>query len=162
MQEGLSIRRATRADRAVVLNFHRALYVAFRDEIADPKVIPLFAYRDIEGALRDDVDALLYGDDTVVLIAERDGVAVGYISGHMEHDPRRVLTHKGVVEDWYVVQSERRQGTGMLLLDTLLEGFKEAGCDVAESATWGFNEGARAAHERAGFHEIEVRYRRRL
>ena len=50
----------------------------------------------------------------------------------------------------------------MLLLNRLLTIFKTAGCEVAESATWGFNKGARAAHAKAGFTELEIRFRKRL
>ncbi len=162
MAEGVTIRHATRADRAAVLRFHRALYITFRDEIADPAQVPLFAYRDLEGALRDDVDALLQGKDTVVLLAELKGEPLGYISGHSEHDPRRVLSHRGVVEDWYIVPEARAHGTGMLLMNRLLSHFKSLGCEMAESATWGFNHGARAAHAKAGFAELEIRFRKRL
>ncbi len=162
MGESLTIRHATRADRGVVLRFHRALYITFRDEIADPSQVPLFAYRDIEGALRDDVDALLQGNATLVLLAEQGGEPIGYISGHTEHDPRRVLSHRGVIEDWYVVPEARAKGFGMQLMTRLLALFKNAGCEVAESATWGFNTGARAAHAKAGFVELEIRFRMRL
>lgn len=146
----------------MVMRFHRALYITFRDEIATPEQIPLFAYRDMEGALRDDVDALLNGRDTVVLLAERDGEPIGYVSGHTENDPRRVLSRRGVVEDWYVIPEARAGGVGQLLLNRLLELFKQWGVEVAESATWAFNTGARKAHARAGFMELEVRFRKRL
>lgn len=162
MVDGVTIRQATRADRGVVLRFHRALYISFRDEIADPSLVPLFAYRDTEGALRDDVDALLQGRDTIVLLAEKKGEPIGYISGHEEHDARRVLSHRAVVEDWYIVPEARASGVGMRLMQRLLEHFKDAGCEVVESATWGFNHGARAAHAKAGFTELEIRFRRRL
>jgi len=160
--QAVVIRAAARADYAVVLRFHRDLYIKHRDELARPDVIPLLAYRDLEGTLRDDVEGLLSGRDTRVLLAEREGHAVGYVTGHVEVDPRRVLTRKGVVEDWFVAKDERGKGTGRLLLDTLLEGFRRDGCQVAESGTWAFNEGARKAHARAGFAEIEVKFRKRL
>ena len=160
--DGLAIRRATRADRAVVLGFHRELYIRFRDQIARPEDLPLFAYRDLDGTLRDDVDGLLTGRDSLVLLAEQSGIPVGYITGHVEVDARRVLARKGVVEDWYVVPEGRGMGAGKLLLDTLVEAFRAAGCDVVESGTWAFNEGARRAHAKAGFTEIEVKLRRRL
>jgi GNAT superfamily N-acetyltransferase len=158
----VAIRNATRADYAVVLRFHRELYIRHRDELARPDVVPLLAYKDIEGTLRDDVDGLLTGRDTRVLLAERDGRAVGYVTGHVEVDPRRVLTRKGVVEDWFVLRDERGQGTGRLLLDTLVEGFRRDGCQVAESGTWAFNDDARQAHQKAGFIEVEVKFRKRL
>jgi L-amino acid N-acyltransferase YncA len=67
-----------------------------------------------------------------------------------------------VVEDWFVAKSERGQGTGKLLLDALIEGFRRDGCQVVESGTWAFNEGARKAHAKAGFVEIEVKFRKRI
>ncbi|HEY6880528.1 MAG TPA: GNAT family N-acetyltransferase [Polyangiales bacterium] len=162
MEQPVTIRAARRADYDVVLRFHRELYIKHRDELARPDVTPLLAYRDLEGTLRDDVEGLLTGRDTRVLLAEQDGHAVGYITGHVEVDPRRVLTRKGVVEDWYVARDARGRGIGKLLMDTLVEGFRRDGCQVVESGTWAFNEGARLAHLKAGFLEIEVKFRRRL
>jgi GNAT superfamily N-acetyltransferase len=158
----VTIRPARRADHDVVLRFHRELYIRHRDELARPDLVPLLAYRDLDGTLRDDVEGLLTGRDSRVLLAERDGHAVGYVTGHIEVDPRRVLTRKGVVEDWFVARSERGLGTGKLLLDTLIEGFRRDGCQLVESGTWAFNEGARRAHAKAGFLEIEVKFRKRL
>lgn len=156
------IRQATRADRALVLRFHRELYKRYRDEITRPEVLPLFAYRDLDATLSDDVDGLLHSREAVVLLAERGGQAIGYVSGHMEIDPRRVLTRKGVVEDWYVLPNARSHGTGKLLIQSLIDRFRQSGCDVVESGTWAFNEGARKAHAKLGFTEIEVKFRKRL
>jgi L-amino acid N-acyltransferase YncA len=160
--QGVSIRNATRADHATVLRFHRDLYIRHRDDLARPDVVPLLAYRDIEGTLRDDVEGLLSGQGARVLLAEREGKTVGYITGHMENDPRRVLSRRGVVEDWFVMKSERGRGTGRALMDALIESFRVDGCSVVESGTWAFNEHARRAHAKAGFIEIEVKFRRRI
>lgn len=162
MSQDIVIRAATRADHARVLRFHRELYIGHRDELARPDIVPLLAYRDIEGTLRDDVSGLLEGRDTRVLLAERGGQVVGYVTGHVEVDTRRVLQRKGVVEDWFVVRAERGHGVGRLLLDTLVESFRLDGCELVESGTWAFNEGARKAHAAAGFIEIEVKFRKRL
>jgi GNAT superfamily N-acetyltransferase len=162
VKDAVVIRQATKADRAVVLRFHRELYVRHRDEITLPEVLPLFAYKDLEGTLSDDVEGLLRTQDATVLLAERNGTPLAYVSGHVENDPRRVLPKKGVIEDWYVLPSERGKGVGKLLLETLIERFRGAGCHVVESGTWAFNEGARKAHQALGFHEIEVKFRKRL
>lgn len=162
MNPPVSIRTATRADHATVLHFHRELYIRHRDELARPDVVPLLAYRDLEGTLRDDVSGLLSSREARVLIAERAGRPVGYVTGHVEVDERRVLRRKGVVEDWYVLHEERGHGTGRLLLDHLVEHFRADGCQLVESGTWAFNEGARRAHAKAGFLEIEVKFRKRL
>jgi L-amino acid N-acyltransferase YncA len=162
VSDEVTIRSATRSDFATVLRFHRELYIRHRDDLARPDVVPLLAYRDIESTLRDDVEGLLTGHGTRVLLAEREGKTVGYITGHSEVDPRRVLSRRGMVEDWFVMKSERGRGTGKLLMDTLIESFRRDGCEVVESGTWAFNEHARRAHASAGFLEIEVKFRRRL
>jgi GNAT superfamily N-acetyltransferase len=157
------IRRAQRSDRALVLMFHRALYVTHREAILPAKLAPFYAYRDLEAALRDDVDALLRSPRSVVMIAERDGEPVGYATGHTEEDDeRRVLRRKGIVEDWYVDHSARGHGIGARLLEALGTVFRHEGCEVIESTTWPFNDGARRAHEALGFDEVEVKYRKRL
>jgi len=157
------IRRAQRSDLGEVLRFHHALYVEHRDAIMPPERAEFYAYRRFSEALRDDVEALLRSPRAVVLLAEHDDDAVGYITGHHEDDDeRRVLRRKGVVEDWYVAPDARGAGLGVRLLEALAEEFRRGGCEVIESATWPFNHGARRAHEALGFHEIEVKYRRRL
>ena len=162
MPDHVAIRRATRSDRAVVLAFHRELYIKFRDQITAPDVLPLFAYRDLDTTLREDVDGLLSARDAIVVLAELGEQVVGYVSGHVEVDPRRELSRKGVVEDWYVSPDARGRGVGRALLDNLIERFRGADCEVVESGTWAFNEGARKAHAKAGFTEIEVKFRKRL
>lgn len=162
MDPAISIRVAHRADFDVVLRFHRNLYIKHRDELARPDIAELLAYRDLESTLRDDVEGLLTGRDTRVLLAERAGQPIGYVTGHIEVDPRRVLTRKGVIEDWYVARDARGQGTGKLLLETLTEHFRRERCQLVESGTWAFNEGARKAHLKSGFLEIEIKFRKRL
>lgn len=132
-----------------------------RQDLVTPEVHELSAYRDLEGALRDDVEALLRNPAATVLMAERSGEAVGYITGHVETDPRRVLPRRGIVEDWYVEPAARRSGTGRALFEALVDVFRGAGCEVVESMTWAPNEGARSAHRALGFVEIDVRYRMR-
>jgi aminoglycoside 6'-N-acetyltransferase I len=162
VSEEVSLRRATRRDQATVLAFHHALYVEFRDQIAAPDIIPLFAYKNMDATLKDDVEGLLGARSAAVFLAEREGRALGYVSGHIEVDHRRVLCRRGVVEDWYVAAEARGQGVGMRLLNALLDWFRADSCEVAESGTWAFNQNARNAHAKAGFTEIEIKLRRRL
>jgi GNAT superfamily N-acetyltransferase len=158
----LTIRRATRADFPVVMRFHRELYVHYRDRITAPGVLPLFAYKDLDATLREDVEGLLRANDTWVLLAEERGVPVGYITGHLEVDPRRVLSRRGIVEDWLVLDAGRGRGVGRALMAELERLFREQRCTVMESGTWAFNQGAREAHRAAGFTEIEVKMRKPL
>jgi len=156
------IREATRADRDRLVAFHHGLYVDHRNAIMEPSLAPFYAYRDLARALRDDIDAILRNPSAFALVAEIDGRAVGYVTGHVERDDRRVLPRKGVVEDWYVEAEHRGAGIGRMLLEALAAAFVEEGCQVLESATWPFNRGARDAHEALGFYAVEIRYRKRL
>ncbi|MBC7173033.1 MAG: GNAT family N-acetyltransferase, partial [Polyangiaceae bacterium] len=106
--------------------------------------------------------AMLSDRDTIVLLAERGGVPIGYATGTISFDERRVLPRKGTLGDWYVDEAARGTGAGRALLVELERRFVEAGCEVMESATWTFNEGARAAHEALGFKEVQVVYRKRI
>jgi GNAT superfamily N-acetyltransferase len=158
----LEIRPASRADRDLMIVFHHALYVDYRKEILEAELEPLYAYQNLGRALREDVDAILASPRAVGFIAEEDGTPIGYITGHVEEDARRVLARKGVVEDWYVEPDARGKGVGKALFDTLVEAFGERGCVVLESTTWAGNTGARAAHQALGFHDIEIKMRREI
>jgi len=156
------VRKAGDSDRDVLISFHQRLYQGHRDEVVAKEDLPLIEYRDYERILRDDLSALLKDRNSHVLMAESDGAAVGYITGRVTVEPRRVLPRRGVIEDWYVVPESRGTGVGALLLRELEERFASAGCEVIESATWSGNVKARRAHDALGFREIRVIYRKRL
>lgn len=158
----VTVRRATTRDRSAVLAFHRALYKTHRDSVLPEGMLPLVGYRDFDAVLRDDVDAMLTDADSAVLLAEDGGRAVGYATGSIETDPRRLVKRRGVLGDWYVDLEARGTGVGKALVDALEAVFREAGCDAMESATWAFNEGARRAHEKLGFREVQIVYRKVL
>lgn len=158
----IRVRRANKKDRATLLQFHHGLYVEHRDKVMPDALQDFYGYKDLNTALAEDIDSILHNRNAVALIAEKSGKPIGYITGHIESDQRRTLPTKGVVEDWFVIPSERGAKAGAKLMDTLTAAFKEAGCDVMESTTWPFNEGARASHTALGFLEVEVKYRRRL
>jgi len=156
------VREADDSDRQVLMSFHQSLYQAHRDEVVAEQDRPLIEYLDYERILRDDLQALLDEPSSHVLLAESQGVAVGYITGRVTVEPRRVLPRRGVVEDWYVVPASRGSGVGASLLRELERRFAAAGCEVMESATWAANQGGRRAHDALGFREIRVLYRKRI
>jgi ribosomal protein S18 acetylase RimI-like enzyme len=162
MAATIQVREAQESDHGVLMGFHRSLYQGHRNQVVSKEDLPLIEYRDYEEILSDDLRALLRDGDSHVLIAESGDTAVGYITGRVTLEPRRVLPCRGVVEDWYVTPEWRGVGLGALLLRELEARFKTAGCDLIESATWSGNEGARRAHDALGFREIRVMYRRRI
>jgi ribosomal protein S18 acetylase RimI-like enzyme len=162
MAPTIQVREAAEADRDVLVAFHRALYRDHRDEVVSKEDLPLIEYRDYDRILRDDLATLLRERSGHVLVAESQGVVVGYITGRITVERRRVLPRRGVVEDWYVVPGSRGSGAGALLLREIEQRFAAAGCEMIESATWSSNEGARRAHDALGFREIRVMYRKRI
>ena len=84
-----------------------------------------------------------------MLLAESEGVALGYITGRIRTEPDRVLPRRGIVEDWFVLPEARGAGVGAKLLHALESRFATAGCEVIESATWAGNTDARRAHAEA-------------
>jgi ribosomal protein S18 acetylase RimI-like enzyme len=162
MDPTIRVREADSSDRDLLMGFHQSLYQQHRDEVVPEHDIPLMEYNDYERILCDDLQALLSDVKSVVLIAEADGVPVGYITGRVTVEPQRVLPRRGVVEDWYVVRQSRGAGVGGLLLREIERRFVASGCQIIESATWSANEGARKAHDALGFHEIRVIYRKLL
>jgi ribosomal protein S18 acetylase RimI-like enzyme len=162
MPPAIHVRDAREADRDTLFRFHKGLYEAHRDRVVAREDLPLIAYRDYERILDDDLRALMKDRDSVVLLAESRNVPIGYITGRIATEPRRVLPIRGVVEDWYVEEAARGVGAGTSLLRELEKRFTAAGCQVIESATWSSNDGARSAHGSLGFREIRVIYRKLL
>ena len=160
MEPAIAVRDARDTDHEVLLRFHKRLYEAHRDRVVAQEDLPLIAYRDYERILADDLRALMGDRNAHVLIAEADGEPIGYITGRVTTEARRVLPRRAIVEDWYVEESARGDGVGKRLLAELEQRFVDAGCQVIESATWSGNEGARRAHDALGFREIRVIYRK--
>jgi ribosomal protein S18 acetylase RimI-like enzyme len=160
MASTIQVREAVDSDRDVLTGFHRSLYLSHRDEVVAKEDRPLIEYRDYDRILRDDLDTLMQDRSSYVLVAESEGVVIGYITGRLTVEPRRLLPRKGLVEDWYVVPQSRGSGAGAMLMREIEGRFAAAGCEVIESATWSGNEGARRAHDALGFREIRVMYRK--
>lgn len=161
MSASVRVREGREEDRGALQGFHRELYVAHRDHVLQRHAVPLVDYQNYEQVLAEDLSALLSDRSAIVLVAEIEGRVVGYITGRVQVEPRRVLPRKGVVEDWYVDQAVRGSGVGRALYEELESRFLGRGCDVVESATWASNDGARKAHEALGFREIRVMFRKR-
>ncbi|MGB5812803.1 MAG: GNAT family N-acetyltransferase [Polyangiales bacterium] len=162
MASPIEIREAGKADREVLLRFHRDLYQSHRDEVVGDTVRPLIAYRDYDRVLEADVDALLEDRACQVLLATHHGNEVGYISGRAQIESERVLTRRATVEDWYVQAGHRGTGIGRALLSALESRFQAMGCEVLESGTWASNRVARTAHDALGFEEVRIVFRKRL
>lgn len=76
------------------------------------------------------LDRELGRSDARVLVAERDGAIVGYAYGTLEErDFRLFIDEHGIVHDLFVVESERRRGTGRALLTAMIDELESAGAE---------------------------------
>lgn len=162
MPEEVAVRRPTASDRDDLVAMHRALYLDYRRRVLHPELAAASDYRDFERVLEQDVDTMLFEPSRTLLVAERAEGVVGYISGHVRCEPRRILSRRGIIEDWYVIAHARGGGVGRRLLSELTSLFRAMDCEVLESTTWARNEPVRAIHGHLGFGEAMVTYRKRI
>ena len=101
-------------------------------------------------------------ENGTVLVAEIEGVVVGFVAGWIEHTDNIAETadsnRVGYISDICVLQVHRRQGIARQLLDGISEQFSAAGVTRIRVGSLAGNQPARASYERAGFVPYEVVY----
>ena len=158
----MEIRRATVTDIADVIRFHEKLYIDYINSVTTESQRSFSAMKKPATVLKEDVDYMLrHPKSFAVFLAEQEDV-VGYISGHVDHDPRRHHSKKGVVGDWYVAPTYRGSGQGATLMKALEDWFRSQNCSCIESSTWSDNQLARAAHSALGFEDARITMRKKL
>lgn len=101
--------------------------------------------------------------EMVVLVAERDGVLVGYSYGGMEgNDYMALRGPAGVIYDLIVEPTERRTGVGSALMDATIAALRSLGAPRVLLFTAEKNKIAQAMFERAGFRRTMVEMTREL
>ena len=101
--------------------------------------------------------------DVVVLVAERDGVVVGYAYGGIEgHDWMALRGPAGVLHDLVVDPAHRGHGIGGLLLDAAVAALRARGAPRVVLSTAARNADAQRLFARAGFRPTMVEMTREL
>jgi len=112
------VRAATDADTPVLGRMGTAL--ARRHHAWDP--LRFMLPDDIERGYRSWLGRELATSDAVVLVAEQDGVVVGYAYGRLEErNWNRLLEACGALHDLWVDEPARRSGAGRALAATMIE-----------------------------------------
>ncbi len=101
-----------------------------------------------------------------VLVAERDGLVVGFAAGWVEHtwniaeaaDSNRV----GYISDICVFPPHRGRGIAGHLLDALANHLAATGVTRIRIGSLAANQPARTSYERAGFVPYEIMYEKKL
>jgi ribosomal protein S18 acetylase RimI-like enzyme len=102
-------------------------------------------------------------DKASVLVAERDGVVVGYVYGTLDDRDWMALRDScGVLQDIFVEEGARRSGVARKLLEALAAHFRERGEPRMVLSTAAKNEGAHRFFESMGFRRTMIEMTREL
>jgi ribosomal protein S18 acetylase RimI-like enzyme len=97
-----------------------------------------------------------------VLVAEIDGMVIGFVAGWIERTDNIAETadsnRVGYISDICVLPSHRGQGIAGLLLDNISERLGEAGVTRIRIGSLASNRSAQVSYERAGFVAYEILY----
>ena len=136
--------------------------VALRPSVHDQHVVahPEYFKPMAPAVARGEAASWLAQDSAHVLLAEVDGVAVGYVIAYVTSRPetdavlaRRVL----YVDQIAVAESARGRGTGAALLGAVRELARRLDIQILELEVWSFNDRARRFFVRQGFEPLRER-----
>ena len=142
------VRQATETDLPRINELRRQvndLHVSSRPDVFRPGC---------SQELQDHVNVLFAGDCREILVAEADGVVVGFAClKYIDRpaSPYRNAIRFVAIEELGVDEACQRQGTGRLLVDSVRSRAREQGYSRIELDMWEFNENALAFYERIGF-----------
>ncbi len=151
-QSRVYIRYATAADATLLADMGRqTFYVTFA---ADNTPENMAAY--LASAFGVDQQAAELADPAnIFLIAEIDGVAVGYAKLEMSRPPAEITGRHAIeIARLYAARAWIGQGIGPLLMQRCLDEAQKRGADVIWLGVWEHNPRARAFYRKWGFVEV--------
>jgi ribosomal protein S18 acetylase RimI-like enzyme len=101
----------------------------------------------------------------IVLIADVDGAAAGYLLAEVNARPANPFRHASkslYVHHIAVDSAAQRRGIGHELLDTAVAMARAEGVDAVRLDSWSFNRDAHTFFEAEGFEPLNVVFERRL
>ncbi len=153
-----SVEIATQGDVASLVELESLLF-AEDAGVHDPHADVTWPLR--EGAA--DFQRLLADDNSVVLVARRDGTVVGHVAGYTARSgSTRQPVIFGVLRSMYVRSNARGAGVGQLLTEAFLDWARDQGCVEVHVDSYFDNATARRLYERAGFAPRSVAHVLRL
>lgn len=112
-------------------------------------------FRSVEVAVPEEYFAsLVTADESCILLAERDGVIVGYATLQIRHSRYDIQVPRtaGYIGNFGVSKACRRMGIGRLLFEGCCERAKAMGASSLDLDCWEANQGAIRFYESLGMH----------
>jgi ribosomal protein S18 acetylase RimI-like enzyme len=103
-----------------------------------------------------------FDEGYLFLVAEKGAKIVGLITGTVHSDPRLVHHPEAEIVDWFVTESERKQGAGKKLYDAFVAEAKRQGCKSIAVEAFAQNTATIATYERMGFVQDSVKLKKLL
>ncbi|HKN58295.1 MAG TPA: GNAT family N-acetyltransferase [Gemmatimonadaceae bacterium] len=158
--DAVGIRKATSADIAVIGRLGALLVRTHHD--FDPQRFMAATSR-TEQAYGSFLGTQLGEPNIVILVAERDGEAIGYTYAGVEGpDYMSLRGPAGALYDIVVDPAHRGQGVGRMLLDATIEALKARGAPRVVLSTADRNTIAQRLFEHAGFRRTMIEMTREL
>ena len=99
-----------------------------------------------------DFETLMASASSIVLIAESDEEAIGFLVGYVsEPTPTRAPVNFAILRSLFVAEAQRGQGAGGALCTRFVDWARDVGCVEAHVDAYAANEGAQRFYERHGF-----------
>jgi ribosomal protein S18 acetylase RimI-like enzyme len=146
MSAPITIRRATLEDYLGFLSVARATHehhVALLPDI----------FRSAEVAVPEEYFAgLVSGDESCIVLAERDGVIVGYATLQIRHAMYEIQVPRtaGLIGNFGIAEACQRMGVGRRLFEACRERAKAMGASSLDLDCWEANQGAIRFYESLG------------
>ena len=104
--------------------------------------------------LRDFIHIIRNDPEQDIVVAEQDGIILGFAVLHHIQKPENPFMHERDfldIDEFCVDEAHRRQGVGTALMDFIREYAQQKGFRRIELNMWEFNQDALAFYEAAGF-----------
>ncbi|MCS7225120.1 MAG: GNAT family N-acetyltransferase [Armatimonadetes bacterium] len=137
------IRPAQREDLPSLVKVYRSAY----------QDLPQYAYTNVY-EVRDYINWLYRGDPHGLLVAEKDGEIIGFVSVHGDWWDKRFQRRTAEVHELGVLKEYQGQGVGSALFHAALDYARALGCDFASLWVGEENWLARNWYRRLGFQEV--------
>ena len=148
------IRKASHSDLTEIVRMAKAM--ADYHRATDQYYKPSSSYKTLEDDLAEDLD----DKDSLILIAEKNGKAMGYFRGTVEPAPSYTTPKKiRVVYDLFIDEADRKRGAGDKLFAEALAWFKDRGVKNIELNVDARNNIGVTFWKKHGFFEYKIRMR---
>lgn len=150
------VRPAVAADEPSLRHLYDEFHAFHARRIPDRLLVPSSAAAE-HGSFTTAIHEILAADDATLLVAEMDGIVIGFAQIDMREDeasqykPGRRYGH---LQSLAVTEASRRRGVGALLLRDAEHWARERGATEIRSDVWEFAGGPIRFYEQAGYQTL--------